>query len=165
MSDQVVLVDKEDRIIGQTSRKEAHQKSLLHRVSVIYLYNNKGEILIQHRIDGRLDHSSAGHVDPGESYLQAAHRELFEELGVNHVELLEFATDKVDEIKPDGSHPNHQYTIYKVKASPKEINKEEVANVYWANPKDVLLDMEKDPNHVKYTKGFKITLKRFLQNI
>jgi len=68
--------------LGEVSVPEAHQKGLLHRISVVYLTNNKNQILIQKRSDGRLDHSAAGHVDVGESYLAAAERELEEELGV-----------------------------------------------------------------------------------
>src|SRR3990167_4836958 len=154
--DQVVLVDKKDNVLGKVSRKEAHQKGLPHRVSVIYLFNDKGEILVQHRYDGRLDHSSAGHVDPGESYLEAAQRELSEELGIKNIPLEKFATALNEELKPNGDNIKHQYTIYKCKANPVKINQEEIQKVYWAQPEDVLKDMEKDPKNIKYTGGFKV---------
>lgn len=82
------IVDKNDNVIGECSVKEAHEKKLLHRVSVVYLINDKKEILVQERMDdGRLDHSAAGHVDKGETYIDAAKRELKEELGVEFVTL------------------------------------------------------------------------------
>lgn len=162
---QVVLIDDNDIVIGATSYQEAHKKGLLHRVSVIYLYNNKGEILIQHRADGRLDHSSAGHVDEGESYEEAAKRELFEELGVANAPLKEFAKALNVELRPNGDNIKHQYTIYKCKANPVKINKEEIQKVYLAKPEDILLDMEKDTENIKYTKGFKVSIQYYLKSL
>lgn len=162
--DNVVLVDEKDNILGEVSRKEAHQKGLPHRVSVIYLFNDKGEILVQHRADGRLDHSSAGHVDPGESYLQAAQRELAEELGIRDDPLEAFATATNKELKPNGDNIYHQYTPYKVKAEPVKVNQKEIQRVYWAKPEDVLKDMEKDPKNIKYTGGFKVSIQYYLKS-
>lgn len=163
--DQVILVDEKDNILGTTSRKEAHTKGLRHRVSVIYLFNDNGEILVQHRDDGRLDHSSAGHVDPGESYEEAAERELFEELGVENIPLEEFAKAFNGEVKPNGSIIKHQYTIYKCQTNPVKINKEEIQKVYWAKPEDVSKDMAKDPKNIKYTGGFKVSIECYLKSL
>lgn len=166
--DQVVLVDEQDNIIGQTSINEAHKKGLLHRVSVIYLKNDSGQILVQHRskeYGGRLDHSSAGHVDPGESYLDTAKRELKEELGVENIPLEEIGKDNSEENKPGGNHVRHQYTIYKCKANPGEINKEEVQQIFWADPEEIIRDMKNDPKNVKYTTGFKVTIKDIIKTL
>ena len=52
------------------------------------LFNSRGELLLQKRSiwkdrnPGRWDSSAAGHLDSGEGYLEAARRELREELGV-----------------------------------------------------------------------------------
>lgn len=159
--DQVIWVDKKDNILGIISRKEAHEKGLAHRVAVVYLYNDQGEILVQHRKDGRLDHSSAGHVDPGEEYLAAARRELEEELGLKVENLEKVSKDTNEERKP-GNHISHQYQIYKTKSEPVKINTEEVQAVYWEKPENILKDMQNDPKNIKYTKGFKVTIKYFL---
>lgn len=162
----VVLIDENDNVIGEMPKKEAHQKGLPHRVSVIYLLNDKGEILVQKRSDGRLDHSSAGHVDAGETYLQAAQREVEEELGVKNVELEEVGKIFNDEIEPStGHHIRHQDTIFKVKANPVKVNKDEIQEVFWKDPKEILEDMAKDPTNLKYTNGFKIALKCLMENL
>lgn len=73
----VIWVDENDAVLGEVDREKAHKEGLLHRVAAIYLVNDRGEILVNERAkDGYLDHSSAGHVDVGESYLEAAKREL-----------------------------------------------------------------------------------------
>ncbi|OGF60427.1 hypothetical protein A3C05_02275 [Candidatus Giovannonibacteria bacterium RIFCSPHIGHO2_02_FULL_45_40] len=150
----VIWVDEKDNILGEIPREKAHREGLLHRISVIYLINEKGEILVNLRAkDGHLDHSSAGHVDVGETYLEAAKRELNEELGVSGTELLDIggsaaATDIDGDLKS-----NHMMQIYATTAKPININHEEVKMIFWQNPKEALKDMSINPK--KYTNGFK----------
>ncbi len=82
------VVDQEDQVIGQASRKEVHQRGLLHRSVHILVFNSKGELFLQKRSmakdenPGYWDTSAAGHVDTGEEYAHCALRELDEELGI-----------------------------------------------------------------------------------
>ncbi|MBI2637557.1 MAG: NUDIX domain-containing protein [Candidatus Sungbacteria bacterium] len=155
------MVDENDTILGEASRQNAHHEGLLHRVAVTYLINDAEEILINERADnGLLDHSSAGHVDVGESYLEAAKRELKEELGVANIELHE-AGSALGSDKSDGEHRRHMFKIFICKSSPVTLKKDEVRRVYWAKPSEVLKDMEVVPK--KYTGGFKSSIKVFLQ--
>jgi len=73
MNNNIVVVNEKDEVIGVMSRAEAHKNGIPHRIAVIYVENQKGEILVQVRMTGRLDHSSAGHVDPGEEYIDTVH--------------------------------------------------------------------------------------------
>jgi isopentenyl-diphosphate delta-isomerase type 1 len=88
------IVDEHDRVIGQASRSACHgNPALVHRVAHVLVFNSRGELLLQKRSrhkdiqPGRWDTSVGGHLDPGESYLQAAVRETAEELGVSGVPL------------------------------------------------------------------------------
>ena len=82
------IVNADDEVIGLKKRCDIHSQGLLHRAVSILLVNTKGEIYLQQR--SRLKDSyplkwttsASGHVDPGESYLQAAKRELQEELSL-----------------------------------------------------------------------------------
>jgi len=82
-------VDKNDRIIGKVDRKTAHEKGILHRSGIVFLFNSEGKVLITHRspnketFPDRYDASAAFHVRYGESYMQAAKRELKEETGIS----------------------------------------------------------------------------------
>ena len=49
MEEQVILVDKDDNAVGKIGKLEAHQKGLLHRALSIFIFNNKGDILLQQR--------------------------------------------------------------------------------------------------------------------
>ncbi|OGK44067.1 hypothetical protein A2957_01230 [Candidatus Roizmanbacteria bacterium RIFCSPLOWO2_01_FULL_38_11] len=84
-----VVVDSDDNIIDYRSRYECHHdKNLIHRAADIVLFNDKGNILMQKR-STRKDTfplfytiSASGHVGKGESYEEAAYRELLEEIGI-----------------------------------------------------------------------------------
>jgi 16S rRNA (adenine1518-N6/adenine1519-N6)-dimethyltransferase len=82
------VVDAQDRVIGAQSRDHVHVNNLPHRAIHVLVFNQRGEIFLQRRSiwkdrrPGRWDSSVSGHVDAGESYEEAAHRELREEIGI-----------------------------------------------------------------------------------
>jgi len=74
-------------------RSEVHRLGLWHRAANVLLFRSNGELILQRRADakdvcpGLWDLSVAEHLKPGESFLDAAHRGLQEELGLEGVEL------------------------------------------------------------------------------
>lgn len=85
----VERVDDQDRVLGAVvSRWEAIRKGWLHRVAVTVCRDERGRILVHRRSEqlsrfpGLYEVVVGGAVDVGESYKQAAARELAEELGV-----------------------------------------------------------------------------------
>lgn len=88
------IVDSDDQVIGLRPRNECHgNPDLVHRVSHVLVFNSSGDLLLQKRSElkdvqpGKWDTSVGGHVDPGENYLQAAYREMNEELGIHGLSL------------------------------------------------------------------------------
>jgi len=87
------LVDENDVVIGAVSRDEVHARDLRHRAIHVMLFNQAGETFLQKRSiwkdrnPAQWDSATAGHVDAGESYEQAARRELMEEIGAEVGEL------------------------------------------------------------------------------
>jgi len=83
------IVDERDIVIGQAPRAEVHARRLMHRAVHIFLFNSRGEFLLQmrsaHKDEYPLTYTSScsGHVDTGETYEVAAKRELGEELGLS----------------------------------------------------------------------------------
>ena len=84
---QVILVNRFDKPIGVMDKLEAHQKGLLHRAFSIFIFNTKGEMLLQQRaIDkyhsgGLWTNACCSHPLPGEDTSDAAQRRLMEEMG------------------------------------------------------------------------------------
>jgi len=87
-SELLPVVDENDEVVGEATRREIHTKHLLHRAIHIVVKDPQGRVLLQKRscckdrYPGYWDVSVGGHVDVGESYEAAAVRELREELGV-----------------------------------------------------------------------------------
>lgn len=86
--DNLILVDKTDTPIGVMEKLEAHKLGKLHRAVSVFLFDHKGRILLQKRAAGK--YHSAGlwsntccsHPRPGEPVAAAAHRRLWEEMGM-----------------------------------------------------------------------------------
>ncbi len=82
------VVNADDIVVGLAARKDIHQQKLMHRAVHIFVFNSTGSLFVQRRSPKKdmhplkLDSSAAGHVDPGEDYIEAAARELYEELGL-----------------------------------------------------------------------------------
>ena len=84
------VLDERGAVVGVRRRAEVHSDpSLVHRAVHVIVRNRRGEVFLQRRSrqkriqPGRWDSSVGGHVDPGESYEDAAERELAEELGAS----------------------------------------------------------------------------------
>lgn len=87
--EQLPLVDEEGNIKGCITRGEAHGGSmLLHPVVHLHVFNSRGELYLQHRPawkdiqPNKWDTACGGHVNYGETILNALHREVGEELGI-----------------------------------------------------------------------------------
>lgn len=82
------VVDDQDVVLRAEPRETVHVNNFLHRAVHMILVNSKNHILLQKRSiwkdrnPGLWDSSAAGHVDSGETYRDAALRELREELGI-----------------------------------------------------------------------------------
>jgi len=85
--ERVVLVDENDVEIGVMEKMEAHQKGLLHRAFSVFIFNKKGEMLLQQRSfrkyhsGGLWTNACCSHQRPNELSIDAANRRLKEEMG------------------------------------------------------------------------------------
>ncbi|MFZ2026030.1 MAG: NUDIX domain-containing protein [Microgenomates group bacterium] len=86
------VVDEQDSVIGYKTRRECHNNpNIIHRAVDIVLFDTANNILLQKRsmqkdtYPGYYTVSASGHIDKGESYEQAARREMEEELGIERI--------------------------------------------------------------------------------
>lgn len=86
-SNEVILVNEADEQLGTMEKMEAHRKGLLHRAFSVFIFNPRGEMLLQQRAAGKYHspglwtNACCSHPRPGEQVADAAGRRLREELG------------------------------------------------------------------------------------
>jgi isopentenyl-diphosphate delta-isomerase len=167
-TEHVVLVDNLDKEIGTIDKLEAHQKGLLHRAFSIFIFNSKGEMLLQQRAfskyhsAGLWTNSCCSHPYPNESILDAAHRRLFEEMGLQTSlhEIFSFIYHE----KLDNGLSEHEldHVLIGHCDEPPVINTDEVANWKYVTTANLLTDVKENPT--TYTIWFRIALDKVLQH-
>ena len=170
--DEVIdLVDKNDNIIGETTKGEANSNpKLFHREIGIIIYDDTRrampagrQVLIQRRslkkknYPGAWAPSCAGHIPKGMSPLEAAHKELKEELG--------FDTELTFIYKGLFREPHETQFVYvylgkypdgvNIIPAPEEVidTKFVTEKEYRAIPKDALTSYEHDTDILSFFKG------------
>jgi mutator protein MutT len=93
MSEVIDVVDENDNVIGSATRQEVRRKNLLHRGVAVLVLNSKGEVFVHKRAKAKdiypsmYDMFCGGTVLAGESYDEAAIREVREEMGIKNPQL------------------------------------------------------------------------------
>jgi len=84
---QVILVTENDEATGTMEKMEAHEKGILHRAFSVFIFNSRGELLLQRRAlskyhsGGLWTNTCCSHPTPGEDTLDSATKRLKEEMG------------------------------------------------------------------------------------
>ena len=164
MKQQVVLVDKNNRKIGVEEKIKAHKEGKLHRAFSIFIFNSRGELLIQQRAKtkyhsgGLWSNTVCSHPKPNETYLQTAHRRLKEEMGFD-CKLKRLFCFIYNTGFQNGLIENEYDCVFigKFDGKPKP-NLKEVMNYRWISLKQLKQDILKNPN--KYSVWLKIALNR-----
>lgn len=154
----VTYVDENDNEIGSGLLKSAIEKGIAVRIARVFLQNSQGKILIQKRsenhpwLPGRWDHSASGHVDAGETYMEAAIRELQEEVGITNVKLSQSGKFYIVERGGFGMKKSFNMIFIGKFEGNVKIDNIEVTDYRWASPKDIKKEIKDNPD--AFTPGF-----------
>ncbi len=154
----IEIYNKDNEALGYQKRiSEAHAEGLWHRAAHIWIYNSKGEVLLQLRAnkDKKLfpnmwDVSAAGHINAGEDPITTAVRETEEELGLTVKPAnLEFFKLRKTAIKLGEIQNNEFYYIYFLKFNSTvdnlTIQKEEVAKIEFVPVEELEKELKSNP--------------------
>ena len=166
MEEFVVLVNEKDQKLGRMEKQQAHVAGLLHRAFSVFVFNSKGELLLQQRAESKYHspllwtNTCCSHPREEESYLEAAHRRLKEEMGFDceleekfHFIYKAQLGENLFEHELD-----HVFTGYY--DGEFQINREEVQDFQWISMEDLRNDMKNHPE--KYTIWFRIIFDEYL---
>jgi isopentenyldiphosphate isomerase len=168
MPDEVVeVINEKDEIIGKEMKSVCHKKGLWHRISCVLLINSEGKIWLQTRkkskiAGGFLDYSAAGHVSIGDTFQEAAYRELSEEIGVKAD--LKLATQTLyEKIDMQGYQVRHVLKVYIGKHNgPFKIQESELEKIEAYSIEEVKKLVKNDSPLM--TEALKVGLREILEN-
>ena len=173
MKEYVILVDPTDQPVGRMEKMEAHEKGILHRAFSVFLFNEKGETLLQQRASSKYHspllwtNTCCSHQRDGESNAQAASRRLREELGI------ELAPDRLNDVfsfiyraEFDNGLTEHELDHVLVGTLPTysgSWNSDEVEGVRWATVQEIKNEMDQQP--AQFTAWFRIIFNEYANRI
>lgn len=169
IEDNVILVDVQDNQIGLMPKLEAHEKGVLHRAFSVFIFNNKGELMLQRRAltkyhsPGLWTNTCCSHQREGENNIFSAKRRLNEEMGFV-TELIE-KTSFIYKANFDNGLTEHELDhiiVGKYNHSP-VINSSEVDSWKWMSMEDIRNDIKDQPHN--YTAWFKIIFEKYYKYI
>ena len=142
---------------------EAHEKAVLHRAFSVFIFNIKGELMLQQRAAHKYHspllwtNTCCSHQRDGETNIEAGKRRLEEEMGfkTDLKEVFSF----VYKAPFDNGLTEHEFDHVMVGtfSGEPQINKNEVASYKWMSLEAVKHDIELQPD--LYTAWFKIIFK------
>lgn len=169
MEEQVVLVSEKDEILGVMDKMQAHENGILHRAFSVFLFNDKGEMLLQKRAADKYHspnqwtNAVCSHPRMGETYMEAAQRRLKEELGIETPLTYRFNfLYKADVGQNLWEHELDHVFTGNFEGEFK-LNEEEVSEVRYISIDE--LDKEMSANPENFTEWFKIILKEYKQHL
>ncbi|MFN1217956.1 isopentenyl-diphosphate Delta-isomerase [Chryseobacterium kwangjuense] len=165
MEEFVVLVNPEDEVLGLMEKQQAHINGLLHRAFSVFLFNSKGEMLLQKRASGKYHspnqwtNAVCSHPREDETYIDGARRRLQEELGIeaNLSEKFNF----IYKADVGGGLWEHEldYVFTGIYEGDFHLNQEEVEEVRFISIEDLDQEIAEHPEH--FTAWFKIILEEY----
>lgn len=152
--DHVVLVDNQNKVLGTAPKLATHNKNTpLHRGFSVFLFNKKGELLLQQRAKTKKtfpliwSNSVCGHPMLNESNIDAAKRRLSYELGIDDVEILEIIPDYKYKVEMNGIYENEICPVLVCFTEKKPVaNKDEVENIRYIPWQDFLKEIDDESN-------------------
>jgi isopentenyl-diphosphate delta-isomerase len=157
---EVILVDEKDKPCGKAPKMEAHRKGLLHRAFSVFIFNSRGEMLLQQRAQnkyhsgGLWTNACCSHPNPGEETLHAAGRRLKEEMGIETK--VEKIFDFVYRTEFDNGLIEHEFdhVLAGVYEGPVELNRDEVMDYCYKAVSEISESLKTHP--AKYTEWFRL---------
>lgn len=168
MEEYVVLVNPEDKVLGIMEKQQAHISGLLHRAFSVFLFNDKGEMLLQQRASQKYHspnqwtNAVCSHPRADETYEEGAKRRLKEELGIE-TELSE-KFNFIYKADVGGGLWEHEldHVFTGIYNEDFHLNENEVQEVRYISMQDLNREITETPE--KFTEWFKIILEEYKHN-
>jgi len=163
----LILVNEKDQQWGKLEKELIHQFGLLHRAFSIFIFNSKGELLLQQRADskyhsgGLWTNTCCSHPQFGEELNDAVNRRLDEEMGMKSKTV--FAFNFVYKASFENGITEHEFdhVFFGVTDDLPKPEISEVKDWKYMNMKLLANDIELNPQN--YTAWLKICFNKVVQ--
>jgi isopentenyl-diphosphate delta-isomerase len=168
MDEYVVLVNENDNQIGIMEKMAAHIVPRLHRAFSIFIFNSKGELLLQQRAfskyhsPGLWTNTCCSHPRDGESVDKAADRRLLEEMGLQCPMHEVFTFIYKAPVGLGLVEHEYDHVFFGQCDDAPVINTEEVASWKYMSLDNIASDMKAHPEC--YTEWFKISFDEIVRH-
>ncbi|MDP2385156.1 MAG: isopentenyl-diphosphate Delta-isomerase [Bacteroidota bacterium] len=165
--EQVILVNESDEEIGAMEKLQAHREAKLHRAISVFVFNNKGQFLLQKRAKEKYhsanlwSNTCCSHPRPGEQTHVAAKRRLTEEMGIECDLQYKFSFIYKAELESGLTEYELDHVFLGVYNGEPDINRDEVSDWKYENLESIEQDLLHSPE--SYTAWFKIVFERVLE--
>lgn len=165
----VVLVDRKDNAIGEMEKLLAHQQGELHRAFSVFIFNDKGELLLQQRASnkyhggGLWTNTCCSHPQLGEDIRMSAIERLHYEMGLKCDLKLVYSFIYKEPVENNLIEHELDYVFVGQTNQNPVLNKDEVQDYKWMNPTEILSDINENPSH--YTVWFKQAFPELISKI
>ena len=161
-------MDESDKQWGKLEKELVHQLGLLHRAFSVFIFNGKGELLMQQRAEGKYHsgglwtNSCCSHPRDGEEITAAIERRLFEEMGLKCK--TDFAFSFIYKINFENGLAEHEYdhVYFGVTDDLPNPDKSEVKDWKYFNLQTLASEIASQPE--KYTSWLKICLPKVVED-
>lgn len=145
----VDIVSDENKVLYQTTKSKAHNNGLLHRTVIAEIVNSKGERLLVKQAGNRQDPGQyvspvGGHVQAGETGLQALKREALEETGI-YVKKYKYIGKVIFNRIICNRKENHYFIVYEIYSDEKPILNHESVSCRWFSIKELKKHIKNKP--------------------
>ena len=150
MDEMVDVVDANNVAVDSVSKREAHEKGLLHPCVVAMIHNSKGEWLLVKQAADRQDAGQyvapvGGHVRSGEPQDDALKREAAEEVGFEEDFEFKYLGSVVFDRHVIGRHENHLFLMYEIHSDIEPRLNHESENYRFSTDEELKRELKENP--------------------
>jgi isopentenyl-diphosphate delta-isomerase len=160
----VVLVDEQDNAIGTMEKQQAHVEGVLHRAFSIFIFNSDKKLLLQKRASskyhcgGMWTNTCCSHPRETENTIDAAHRRLQEEMGMQCELKPIFSFVYKAEFENGLTEYEFDHVFFGESNQTPTLNLEEVEDFRYVGMEELQIEINENPAH--FTPWFLIALDR-----
>lgn len=165
----VVLVDENDNAIAEMEKLVAHEQGCLHRAFSVFVFNGKGELLLQQRANhkyhgaGLWTNTCCSHPQWGETVVLSAEERLNYEMGMQCDLKLVYSFIYNERVENNLTEHELDYIFVGYSDQNPVLNRDEVQDYKWINADKIISDIKNNPS--RYTVWFKQAFPELLSKI